>query len=512
MAVATVLQWIGRYSVSLGWPVLWLGIAAPSAAQDTTAGGPVLGLEPFRTLAAELVAGIDALEQRLQEPKTVTGRGGRLRIAILPPSPDEVPVSATLAGEYNDRLLAALMEFRRDRYDFAARDALKRVIAELTELGYADETPGGPVAALLRNARVDVLIVGKMRRPASGHVILSYKAVGVNDGAILASTRHRSVRIGSSVSLAAKPAMTLDQGLREATRHLADSAPDMRELRLGGVHFETRGIQTAFGQYVQDRMGDALQSELANLVTGTRLVVAPAAPAGDGPSLLREVGGDGEVAVAATVDGRAGVYLLTGRYWDFGDALELRLTLHDAKGVVATWRKPIRADSVPVSLGRRPAVDPDMLHEDAGLGPVGLHLTSPRGKDPVYRVGEALDLLVRTPTDASLYCFYQQSDGKILKIFPNPFQRDPSIVANRLYTIPGDLFPFDLTIREPGGMEVVKCFATARDASPGLPPALDDSDLRPLPVATSKELFGAFRDAGSGGISEASIVITVEGD
>ena len=70
-----------------------------------------------------------------------------------------------------------------------------------------------------------------------------------------------------------------------------------------------------------------------------------------------------------------------------------------------------------LALPSRDVADPE---ENDGLRPIEFQLSSGRGGDPAYRIGEKLDLTMRTDRDAWIYCYYSQADGKIRPILPNP--------------------------------------------------------------------------------------------
>jgi hypothetical protein len=489
---------------------LTLGVICLVRAVPATAQGATAEPGPFRVLAAQLVEGIEARGARLDEQTGVAEMGPRLRVALWPFATDEVPIPVSLANEYNDKLLAALIDLGGDKYEFVARGALKQLMSEVSELGYPTKDLAAPVSEIVTKARVDVLIVGKLRRSLEDQVILSYKAVAVEDGEILAGTDHQTLPLSPREARAAGASLTLEAGIEGATRHLAENARDMRELRLGGVRHGLSGVQTAFGRYLQQRTADALQAAFTDLLTGGRLLVAPAGLGKAGIEAPREVAAAAPALPGAPVEDTPGVYLLRGSYWTFGQTIELRLSLLDAGGTVATWRDRIRADSVPDGLGLHPEEDIAALRETDAPGPVELRLSSARGKDPLYRIGENLQLLIQTAQDAWLYCYYRQSDGRIVKIFPNPFHEDPRIPGGTIHSIPGDIAPFDLKFTEPGGIEVIKCFATGQDVTDELSPPFGRNALRPLPVGAGSKLPSVFRRLDSGGISEASLVITVE--
>lgn len=282
---------------------------------------------PFATLAEEILAGLDAsaaARERGNDPRIAEPR-----IAVWPFSPLETPIPAALANEYNAKLLAALIDQGGDRYRFVARDALKAVAREISEMAAAEDDIQEVLAVLVRNAQADVLVVGKLRPSSYERVVLSYKAVEVRDGTILAVTSHQPLYLPRAEAQAAERAVTLDQAILAAARHLASRAGDMGELRLGGIRHRDSGVQTPLARYLEERIAGALQIEFANPLTDTNLIVTRPEKIEDWP---------------------AGTYALKGGYWNFGRSIELQLSLRDAKGTVATWRERIAAESLPDGL------------------------------------------------------------------------------------------------------------------------------------------------------------------
>ncbi len=144
-----------------------------------------------------------------------------------------------------------------------------------------------------------------------------------------------------------------------------------------------------------------------------------------------------------------------------------------------------------------------------GTGPVALELSSGRGHDPIYRIGEKLNLLIKLDQGAWLYCFYHQADGSLLKILPNLHHTDPFLPGGRVHAVPGEIFPFDLNVTEPPGVEHVTCYAMTRDVTADLPAALQREEVSPLPPGTVSRLREIFRGIPGACVSEASLKITV---
>lgn len=149
---------------------------------------------PFPAFADEIVEGISS-----QDVSLIPARGGygAPRIAVWPFEGDDLPVPKALAAEYNDRLEAAIARRSQGRLQLVARPALKTLIRDIENLGAADNVTEARISDLLRNASVDILVIGKMRRDHD-HVVLSYKALNVEDGTILSVTIPRRIAINEA--------------------------------------------------------------------------------------------------------------------------------------------------------------------------------------------------------------------------------------------------------------------------------------------------------------------------
>jgi hypothetical protein len=174
------------------------------------------------------------------------------------------------------------------------------------------------------------------------------------------------------------------------------------------------------------------------------------------------------------------------------------------------WQGNIRADSLPSGVVVRPKWDLGRLAGPNRPGPIEFDLSSDRGKDPVYRIGDKLNLLVRVNRPAWLYCYYLQTDNKLLRIIPNKFQREMRLQAGRAEVFPGETLPFALPFLPPDGIELVKCFATNRDVEGELPEGMGGYDFKPLPRSAEWRLLDIFRDLPDAQVSEASLIITLK--
>ena len=155
----------------------------------------------------------------------------------------------------------------------------------------------------------------------------------------------------------------------------------------------------------------------------------------------------------------------------------------------ALGREPPAAGDVPPSAPYRPAATP--------LEPA-ITLTTSTYKGPYHRynAGEPLTVTLRSTADAFAYCFYRDAAGRTVRIFPNRFQPDPLVEANRVVTVPGPGAAFELVPERPGGAEEVLCLATRRDSGAAVAQALQVADLSPLPFGSLDEVTASFGSAG----------------
>ena len=147
-------------------------------------------------------------------------------------------------------------------------------------------------------------------------------------------------------------------------------------------------------------------------------------------------------------------------------------------------------------------------------GPIEFDLSSDKGEEPVYRVGDRLNLELQTDRDAWIYCYYTQSDGKTMAILPNPeFWEDssePRFSGGILYHMPGDkTYPFELIVSEPTGEEFVKCFAVSRDVTWELPEALRGESWKPILPSLVNKISDVFRNLPDAAVSEANLKLKI---
>ncbi len=114
-------------------------------------------------------------------------------------------------------------------------------------------------------------------------------------------------------------------------------------------------------------------------------------------------------------------------------------------------------------------------------------------------------LFIEVSRDSYLYYFYRQSEGSIMRIFPNRLHKSAFIAGNVDQHIPSAAMAFDWIVQEPTGIEIMKCFAFDSDINDYLPKLVCKLDFVPLPYRALTDLRSLRRVA----IAENSMMVNV---
>ena len=470
---------------------------------------------PFDKFANNLLKGLRNTAPNQSFSSDTTKPGPKL--AIAPFSPDDIPVSPHLANALNDRLLASIQSVDGKRFRIMSHGEIGALMNELKQMSVFDDV-ADPLASLMqhqanivKSSKPDILIMGTIRNDGTD-ILLSYKAAWLSTGEIVASTAPQVVGKASKTNVAQ---LGLKQVVKKAADYFREHAADMTELHLSGIRYKNTGGQPELGAYIQDNISTALQTAFVTVLTERKLIVKQAVLDTDQLNEIRKRGLGLETDVPKpgkpeTYDQRPGVYVLSGSYWKLNKAFEVRLSLKDARGRTLSYSHAIAARTLPQDLAIEPLPEVKDFAKVDGGSPL-LRLSSDRGRNPVYHLGEEFNFVVELATDAWLYCFYLNAEGKVYRIFPNKRRQDAGLRGPKVYTIPSDkLFDFVLRVQIPLGMEVLKCFATRQNISNVLPAEIMLPDFKPLPKSIERKLSAYVRRHAGRGVSEAALVVTVE--
>jgi hypothetical protein len=170
---------------------------------------------------------------------------------------------------------------------------------------------------------------------------------------------------------------------------------------------------------------------------------------------------------------------------------------------------PTAQPAASASAPQPPAAPPAV----AALKPLpapSLRVSTSRGERPAYRVNETLAVEAVTAQDAFLYCYYQDAEGAVARIFPNRFQPNALVHGGTPVEIPpGAGKAFAIRFDKSHAKEAVACVASSMELGLKLPNQLKAQDLAPLPVHGLQDIVDSFRQLGGSQLTEGWLSIEV---
>ncbi|MCG8036123.1 MAG: DUF4384 domain-containing protein [Candidatus Thiodiazotropha taylori] len=403
------------------------------------------------------------------------------KIAIRPFTAQESPIPLADANRFNTSLEQTIRDQFPGQFRFVPRAALQKIADEADEFGQIDD-----FSRFISQQQADILIFGQLEL-IGNQVLLTYRSASPVTGKLLAKT----ASLKMDYRLPEAPAFSIESALALLADKLASERLSVAELYKGGVFFEESGIQTRLGQYLSNRL-HAQVSQRLNRFPNSSAADYLSAEKGD---TLSERG-----------------FVLRGQYWAFKQHIELRVTL---EGSDISRSQGVRIDRKTIPKMFRDVVEPPQLapSKQDNLGPNTLYLSSDRGRRPVYKIGEQMQLTLQAENDGYLYCFNAYYDGGnavITRIFPNRYHRNPQILAASTLKIPSDSMDFVFTLHPPAGPEYVYCYLFDRDIQHYLPREMVKNDLVPLTLKDMDGLDIIMRGIPDVKLDQATIPLTVE--
>lgn len=148
----------------------------------------------------------------------------------------------------------------------------------------------------------------------------------------------------------------------------------------------------------------------------------------------------------------------------------------DANNSIAKTNSSNRSNSIPVGTG------------------IVINMSSNRGNAQSFSVGEMFQLTMSVSKSAFVYCYYQDTNGQVFRVFPNRFSPNAAIAAEQTIKVPPASLPFQLILDKPGNQERVDCIASRRELGINLPKDMLIDDLQPIPNRNIDNIIDEFRN------------------
>jgi hypothetical protein len=115
---------------------------------------------------------------------------------------------------------------------------------------------------------------------------------------------------------------------------------------------------------------------------------------------------------------------------------------------------PVQADSAPA-----PALLPPQQAAPAASA-FRVNLESDKGSKPSYKVGEFLNMSLSLMGDGTVYCYYEDINRSVARIFPNQFVGNPTLRSGSTVRLPSGGFKIRF---DQAGKERVACIGADRE-------------------------------------------------
>lgn len=424
---------------------------------------------------------------------------------------EKTPVSEGAAKRLYDELLSQVLKSKPHCLDVLDSQGIGAVIKHLSLSGALEEAGGNALLALEKaHQDVDFVMFPELFEQ-KGELFLSLRIAERLSGRTAAVSQPILIPRTFAGAEAGDRATTLDNAVALAARTLLEGEVDITAVTPEGIFFEDSNAQPEAGRFLLEQLLSKLVERAANPITGKALKVraisveeaspTPADDTGPGTILPEE---------RARKDGS---YLLSGRYWVRDDAFDLILSLVAPDGARKMWRGAIKVSEFNgMDLEPRNAAAKQVPLPPSNYS---FEVTTTRGTNPVFKVGDELNLRISLGREAWVYCFYVDSAGGVTPIFPLPVDlahgRVNPLAARKTVLLPDpahDKFRFRFSA-DTTGEELVSCYATRRDVGSSLPPGMFPDKVTTVPFLTLDAVRERFRSLAEASVTEALVTMTV---
>ncbi len=124
--------------------------------------------------------------------------------------------------------------------------------------------------------------------------------------------------------------------------------------------------------------------------------------------------------------------------------------------------------------------------------PINLIAVSGSGNSSVVYEDEVITLTIKSEVNAFVNCYYQLSNGQIVKLFPNRYMPEYWVSAGQQIDIPASA-QFQIVADRQGQSERFMCLASSEDILVRLPPVFSANLFQKVPVKSFDDMYDIYR-------------------
>lgn len=444
-------------------------------------------------------------------------KGSVAQVGMLPIEADEIQLSSKDADRVYETFLAKLVQASKGCFTVIDARSAFQTLEYLGKVGVFGEFGQAQLQRIRRSlASVDFVAQIEIEPTFGGASSFVFRLTNFKTGEAIFRSK-RTFNLNSYSKRCEGPSVATLQALDQSFRAIAEQLKDS-PVYLEGAYLENTNIRTQLGFRLQKYMMRVANQEnsIIELIDDQNLKEAPTRFDGISLSSVRSTLASNSDVPNVTIKANPRLILRFGECGSEGSDVWLKLFLNnDLIGhFVVGDLEPV---SDPGNLNDKRTIA-EVYNDDQKIRHFGLNVSTNFGQNPALEVGQFLELSVSVEKDSWVYCFYIQSDGVGIQLFPNKYTNPKTlgfVRAGQIIQIPNNTDPdfpdkFELQISDDSlGVEAVSCYALADDATAVISKQIKGANFNPVPFETMSELFEIFESASEFPVEKSSATLSV---
>lgn len=444
-------------------------------------------------------------------------KGSVAQVGMLPIEADEIQLSSKDADRVYETFLAKLVQASKGCFTVIDARSAFQTLEYLGKVGVFGEFGQAQLQRIRRSlASVDFVAQIDIEPTFGGASSFVFRLTNFKTGEAIFRSK-RTFNLNSYSKRCEGPSVATLQAIDQSFRAIAEQLKDS-PVYLEGAYLENTNIRTQLGFRLQKYMMRVASQEnsIIELIDDQNLKERPTRFDGISLSSVRSTLASNSDVSNVVTKANPRLILRFGECGSEGSDVWLKLFLNnDLIGhFVVGDLEPV---SDPGNLNDKRTIA-EVYNDDQKIRHFGLNVSTNFGQNPALEVGQFLELSVSVEKDSWVYCFYIQSDGVGIQLFPNKYTNPKSlgfVRAGQIIQIPNRTDPdfpdkFELQISDDSlGVEAVSCYALADDATAVVSKQIKGANFKPVPSETMSGLFEFFESASEFPVEKSSVTLSV---
>lgn len=445
------------------------------------------------------------------------GKGNVAQVGMLPIEADEIQLSSKDADRVYETFLAKLVQASKGCFTIIDARAAFQTLEYLGKVGVFGELGQSQLERIRRSlASVDFIAQIDIEPTFDGASSFVFRLTNFKTGEAIFRSK-RTFNLNSYAKRCERSSVAILQAIEKSFRAIAEQLKDS-PVYLEGAYLENTNIRTQLGFRLQKYIMQAASQEnkIIELIHDQNFRESPTRFDGISLSSVRSTLASNSDFPDVTTKANPRLILRYGECGSEGSDVWLKLFLNnDLIGHFVVGDLKLDGDLDNLN-GKRTITG--VYNDDQKIRHFGLNVSTNFGPNPALEVGQFLELLVSVEKDSWVYCFYIQSDGVGIQLFPNKYTnptRPGFVRAGQIIQIPNHTDPdfpdkFELQISDDSlGVEAVSCYALSDDATAVVSKQIMGANFNAVSPEKMSKILEVFESASDFPVEKSSVTLSV---